>query len=499
MSLNQAQFEATRRPTTSPAAKLTRFASWLVALGVAVLTMATPRVAWAHAHLVKSSPAANSHLSQSPGVVKLWYSEAADPTLTTVSITRPAGTRASLGKVTADPGNPLLLSVTVDAPLAPGRYTLAWRAVAKDDGHPSSGTFSFVIDSSAATMSGTSAATTDSAHHDSSNATMAGAASATTSAPAQGMSVEAPSYVIARWLNFVALLMVVGAAAFIALVLPRVECEPGVATALDSRATQQAAKLGLAAGVLFLVTSVCRLYAERAVIGGNTPMGTILGSFWGRMWITQAVIALLVCVAFAAARGARRGGPAWLFVAIVSVALAATPAFSGHAIAAPGNKGISVILDVIHIVAAGAWLGGLLTLVLVGVPAALSVSNSTAEAPGALPLVARLVNAFSPLALTFAGLVVATGLVAAWMRLGSIGALFDSGYGTVLLVKLAFVLLVVAGGAFNWLRMRDALAHRETGTSSVGVFRRSAWFELTAGLLVIAATAVLVATQPPVR
>ncbi len=471
---------------------------------VAALTVAAPRTAWAHAHLVRSAPAAGAHLGVSPTVIELWYSEAAAATMTTISITGPGGSRASLGRVKVDPSNPLRLLATVDAPLQPGKYTLAWRTVAKDDGHPSSGSFTFVIDSAAP---GTAAASMNGVATASSGATQSDSArtpGTTAPVPVQGMDVEAPAYVVARWLNFIALITVVGAAAFVLLVLPRVGSQDDADTvsAFDDAATRRAARLGLAAGIVFLISAVCRLYAEHAVVGGDVAMGTILGSFWGRIWVTQFVIAVIVCIAFASARGSRRGGIAWLAVAIVSVALAATPAFSGHAIAAPGNRGLSIALDVIHVVAAGAWLGGLLTLTVVGVPVALSIGKSTdtdARAPRGLPLVARLVNAFSPLALVFAGFVVASGVIAAWMRIGSFTALFHSTYGTVLLVKLGLVILVLAGGAYNWLRMRGALAHRETGASAVGSFRRSAWIELTAGVLVIAATAVLVATQPPVR
>ena len=476
-----------------------------MAIVVAALTVAAPRTAWAHAHLVRSAPSAGSHMAVAPTGIDLWYSEAAEATLTTISITGPDASRTAVGPVTVDPGNPLHLLATIDAPLRPGKYTVAWRTVAKDDGHPSRGSFTFVVDSAAGTTTGAGAtgvgtASTGAMQHDS-----VGAPGATASAaPVQGMDVEAPVYVLARWLTFVALITVVGVAAFVLLVLSRVSSDgdADAGGAFDDRATKRAATLGLAAGIVFLIASVCRLYAEHAVVGGNVTMGSILDMFWGRVWITQFVITVIVCIAFAAARGAHRRGTPWLVVAFVSVALAATPAFAGHAMAAPGNRSLSIAIDIIHVVAAGAWLGGLLTLTVVGVPAALSTGNSIAadmRATGGLPLVARLVNAFSPLALVSAGLVVTSGLLAAWMRVGSLAALFHSTYGTVLLVKLGLVTLVLAGGAFNWLRMRGALAHREPGGSAVGGFRRSAWIELTAGVLVIAATAVLVATQPPVR
>ncbi|MEO7217234.1 MAG: CopD family protein, partial [Gemmatimonadaceae bacterium] len=170
--------------------------------------------------------------------------------------------------------------------------------------------------------------------------------------------------------------------------------------------------------------------------------------------------------------------------------------FSGHAIAVPQYRNMAVALDVLHVLTAGSWLGGLGALVAVGVPTALFLEHDSTAAEQ-IPLLARVVNAFSPVALICASIVVITGLLASWMRLGSFSALFGTSYGKVLLVKLALVLLVIAGGAFNWRRMRAVLSKR--GGSAAGAFRRSAWFELGVAIAVIAVTAVLVAAQPPIH
>lgn len=477
--------------------KRTAMAARWLALAL-VLTVALPRAAWAHAHLVKSTPGANAHLATSPRMLQFWFSEAAEASMTTIVLTGPGGTRASLGGVGADAGNPLLLTATIDAPLTAGRYTVTWRTVAKDDGHPSNGSFSFVIDSAVPAAAGTIAnSDTTASAHQMRNDSVSVAHEA--SSPVSGMNVEAPSYVLARWLNFVALLVAIGAAAFALLVVPRVgeRNDADEVAEFGRRATQRAARLGLVAGIVFLIAAIWRLYAEHAVIGGDVGMGTLLSAFWGRVWIAQFVVGVIVCIAFAAARTARRGSWIWLITGIVVVVLAVTPAFSGHAIAAPGNRVVSVALDAIHVIAAGGWLGGLLVLAIVGVPTALSTGSG--DGNGGVSLVSRLVNAFSPMALVFAGFVAASGVVAGWMRVGSFAGLFHSTYGTVLLIKLAFVALVLAGGAFNWRRMRRALAQETAGQPAVGSFRRSAWFELIAGVLVIAATAILVATPPPVH
>jgi copper transport protein len=68
--------------------------------------------------------------------------------------------------------------------------------------------------------------------------------------------------------------------------------------------------------------------------------------------------------------------------------------------------------------------------------------------------------------------------------------LWTTPYGQVLVRKLVLVGVVALVGAYNWRRVRPAL-----GTdAATGRLRRSMWTELCVGLLVLLATAVLVAT-----
>jgi copper transport protein len=479
-----------------------RYARW-IGLAAALMIVIAPRVALAHAHLVRSMPAAGSHLGASPTQLQLWYSEAPVAAMTVITITGPGGISVPVGKISTDPGNSLLLTAPLSAQLAAGEYTLTWRTVA-DDGHPSNGSFKFTVDGSAAAAGSIDTAAGSIAASDA-KADVSPAASAAANSD-QTMAVEAPGYVIARWLNFLGIIIAIGVIVFRVLVVPATiaQDESTSFASFRGRAIHGAATLGLVAGLIVIVASVCRLLAERAVLGAGISIGTIMNSFWGRVWIEQLVAAIIACFAFALARGAQQGtqrNGAWLVATLAVLALGTMPALSGHAIAASEHRNISVALDIIHVLAAGGWLGGLCALVLAGVPAALATraEAQNAEAAAGLSLIARLVNAFSPIALVLASCVVVTGAIAAWMHVGSFALLFNSRYGTVLLIKLVFVVLVIAGGAFNWRRMRGALSRHDTEQTAVGTFRRSAGFELAAGVLVIAVTAVLVAAQPPLH
>ncbi len=492
--LAPARNDVARVRTTSISIYVGRYLRWL---GVALAISATPSVAFAHAHLVKSAPAVGAHLSVSPTLIQLWFSEAAEATMTTITVMGANGTQFRIGTVSVDASDPLLLvaSVGLAGPsLTAGKYTVTWRTVAKDDGHPSQGTFRFVVDSNAATVATAPAVT--------GMTTVPRDSARVADVTIRAMDLEAPSIIFARWLNFLAIIIVVGVVAFRMLVIPGVVQNGSEHLAsFANRASVRAAVVGLIAGVTTIIAAVGRLYAQQAVIGQGVSIATILDSSWGHVWLLQIVIAVIACIAFAVARsshGPDRDNRAWIVAMAAALLLGATPSLSGHAIAAPEHRNISVALDMLHVIAAGGWLGGLLAVAVVGVPVALA-TGSDEEAVGSMSLIASVVNAFSPIALTFAATVVASGAVAAWLRVGSFAQLFHSTYGTVLLIKLGIVVLVLAGGAFNWLRMRGALSHHDSASSTIGAFRRSAWLELAAGVLVIAATAVLVAAQPPIH
>ncbi|MDQ2890155.1 MAG: copper resistance protein CopC [Gemmatimonadota bacterium] len=465
----------------------------MAALAVLLALFATPRSALAHARLVHSNPENGAHVTAPPRLIQLWFSEAAAATLTHVTLRSDDGARIAVGSTRPDSANPLLLTASVESDMPPGAYTLAWSTVAEDDGHPSHGTITFVVGPATGPYNSLPPSPLASA----------GPTALPTPIATGSMDVESGAYILSRWLNLVAIITIIGAVAFRVLVVPAVVRgdASGQSAAFAPIAMRAAARLGLLGGGAALIGSAGRLAAERLVAGEGTHVSTLLHTSWGHVWLAQLVLGVAACAAFATAvsaitRRLRLGS--WIAAGIVALLIGAAPAMSGHAMGASAYRDASVTLDVVHVLAAGGWLGGLLAVALAGVPAALSVSADT-DLAGGLPLIARVVNAFSPTALAFAGCVVVTGGIAGWLRVGSLAQLFSTSYGKTLLIKLALVALVLAGGAFNWLRMRRSLTHYESETAAVMTFRRTAWLELVTGAFVIVATAVLVALQPPVH
>jgi len=190
----------------------------------------------------------------------------------------------------------------------------------------------------------------------------------------------------------------------------------------------------------------------------------------------------------------------FLVLALIGFAVAAAGFDAGWPVAAIGvivgalrtallGKWTSLV-NPIHSLAAGLWLGTLFVLVVAGLSALLR-HEPTRDRRGAIA--ADMVNGFSPLALTMGGIVVVFGLTTAWRHLHHLSALWTTPYGYTLIVKLVVVAFVFALGAWNWRRQRPML-----GTEPAAVaIRRSARVELTVATLVLLITAVLVSLPSP--
>lgn len=502
-----------------------------LALLVAGLALATG-IAWAHGALKSSAPARGARLREAPREIRLTFTERVELSMTSIELRALNGEAVPLAPLRAVVDSPQVVIAPVAAPLTAGTYAVAWQVTSRD-GHPVRGRFAFTILPGAVGLASTDSSAVAGA--DSTRpgtpggAAPRGEAAAAAGAPGQppppaephaaaggirpsgaGFDADSPAYVAIRAIQYAALLLVVGAVAFHLLVLGSLRRTASTAaaspvaqsTSFVDTADGAAARLGLAAAVVVALAAVARLAAQSVALHGAERalepelVATMLRrTVWGWGWLLQAASATLALAAFAlAGRGAARRGEThasadrgWPLATVAAGVLAMTPALSGHAAAARFAP-LAVVADWLHVLGAGAWLGGLAVVVAVGVPTAMRLDTATRDRA-----VADLVHAFSPTALAFASLVAATGVLASWLHLGHVAALWQSDYGRTLLLKLALVAAVVAAGAYNWRRVRPALG----GGGVTGRLRRATATELAVAALVLAATAVLVATPPP--
>jgi putative copper export protein len=172
--------------------------------------------------------------------------------------------------------------------------------------------------------------------------------------------------------------------------------------------------------------------------------------------VAAEAIALVLCV---------RGIP---FVAPMLVLSMALLPFSGHAAAVEPPAGAE-FADVLHVLSAGMWAGGILALATLRPPAGWRGAEAR-----------LLLDRFAGVALITFGVTALTGVLRATEQLHGVGDLWTTSYGIVLALKSCGVAIMLALSSLAWRR-------------GLPVAR----LEAAVTVSVVAATAVLAAYPAP--
>jgi copper transport protein len=463
---------------------------WRRLLVAAVFVFLAPSILFAHARLVRSVPSSDARLTASPSRIRLEFSEIPMLAVSRISLVGPHGVAVTLSELRTDFGDAHALIAELVSPIDSGAYEVTW-STAASDGHASHGSFRFVVTSSALRPSAasTTAAGTELPGMQSPSTTRTASAGERRRTEAQNASdAVALSYpmIMARWLGFLALFCLIGAVSFRYLILGRISRLGPPADPFALIASTGAATFGLFAAVALAVATVAKLYGETLAMNTVSVRTILFDTGWGWAWIAQMAAALIAIVAFRIAHSERSGG--WSLAAPCALVVAITPALTGHAISSDEAL-FAVPLDILHVIAGSVWLGTLAVIVIVGIGAALKTPGTV----GVGVRVASMINAFSPIALVCGATIVASGIIASLFHLEPLSTLWTSGYGKVLILKLALVGLLFTVGAWNWRRVKPTLG----GDPGVAALARSARMELVAGAMVLAVTALLVAMALP--
>lgn len=120
----------------------------LLAMRNSAVAAPAPTVARFHLALSKSEPAAHDTVA-APTAIKLWFTETVQMASTAVQVSDAAKKVVSTGAISIAQSPKAPVVVALAAGLKPGKYTVDWKTMA-DDGHPTKGTFDFVIGAKAA-------------------------------------------------------------------------------------------------------------------------------------------------------------------------------------------------------------------------------------------------------------------------------------------------------------------------------------------------------------
>jgi copper resistance protein D len=307
----------------------------------------------------------------------------------------------------------------------------------------------------------------------------------------------------ARAVHFAATIMVAGIVFFLVFI-----AEPAFRKAPDAArlAVALRSRLGLIAWinlVLSVLSGAAWLVLVAASMSGQPVSGVFSqGILWtvlsqtdfGNDWLARFVFACVLAgllVPIPSAKGTHSAGIK-AAAAVFAAAFVGSLAFAGHAIGGQGVEGIvHPAADVLHLIAAAAWVGAL-------VPLALLLSMAKAET-SALAAARTATLRFSTLGIVSVATLLVTGLVNSWYLVGSISALDESEYGHLLLIKLALFLGMVGIAAFNWSQLTPRLVQDADAVAAWKAqrqLRRNAALEACLGAVIIGVVAVL-GTLPP--
>ncbi|MFJ5996817.1 copper resistance CopC/CopD family protein [Streptomyces sp. NPDC092370] len=380
----------------------------LLAAACALLAGAGP--AAAHAAVTGSDPGQGAVVDKAPARISLTFSEQVALSDDSLRVLDPEGKRVDTGKPANVSGT--TYAVPLHSGLPDGTYTVAYQVVSADS-HPVTGAYTFSIGAPSKTSVSVSGQSADD-------------------------GVVGWLYGFGRYVSYAGFIVMAGGAAFVLACWPR---GSGV------RPVQRF----VVSGWVALTAATFSLLLLRGSFTGSgkvsdifdlSLLGQVLQTKSGAALVSRllllAAAALFIAVLFGAydkredtqekrdlTFGLSIGG------IVVAAGLAASWAMSEHA-SVGLQAGIAMPVDVLHLLAVAAWLGGLGALLV-----------ALYRAPVGTPVDTAAVHRFSRLAFGSVLTLIATGTYQSWRQLGSWSAFTDTRYGQLLLAKIALVVVLV--------------------------------------------------------
>ena len=475
----------------------------LVAAGALCLLIAVAAVlgvsrAEAHGVQVSSDPPPNAQIDETPPLITVTFNEPIEPSVSSIQLWDQSAQQVELGALAFPEAS--IMTVQVPGELSPGFYTVIWRNLSTVDGHTWSGSFPI-------TIAGPGGELPD-------------AAGAGIVAPPTPTASNNPSTLesASRWVVLLGSAVMLGGTAYVLLVVAPAArvLAPQASAAVRGLSRTVLLMTVTIAGFLVLEGSLLQIVVLAERLGGlgradELLLDTRLGHYLIARQGLLAVAALAVGLVWWT-RGKRGETPALLLLLTASFGVLLTQSLVSHAAASDGPFWTTSI-DVLHLLAASLWVGGLIHIGL-AMPRWLEAVEG---APRTL-FAGESFRRFSILAVASVVALLASGVLSALVQFTSWDELWSTSYGWSLIGKLAVMLPLLAVGGLNAFilqpRVVDAAREMNGDTepdaaadagddeqSAVGRLQRllatTVRAEAVLGIAVLVAVAVLIQLQSP--
>ena len=455
---------------------------------VCLVVFLTPLPISAHANLVESSPKPSEELDAPPERVIIWFTEPIEPAFSAISVRDGSGAEVTDGATQFEPTETTAMWVRL-AKLQNGTYTVAWRNVSSVDGHKVTGSFLFAVGEPL------------------------GAGSETTSD--QQPILRSPFDPLVRWFIYIGIAVFAGGLVFELLVVTRAARSEDQSDMISFARTTSIrfTTVALGAIVVVLLAQIGQLVIQTylafddalAALNPTRLTQVITQSDWGSFWSWRFTSAILATIALFVARQAASRTDSesdpdefeapplstetpWGVAAIsLSGIYLLLIALTSHNAATPQDiRWFAIATDLVHIISATIWVGGIAYLVVA------STQPLRSDEPQTRAMLLRLAFRFAPVAIFATTILVASGIVSSLMQV-TIPEALNTPYGRVLGAKIFLLAILIALAVKN---NRSVARHTRNDTIDTKSLSRYITVELGIAFAVLLATAGLASIEP---
>ncbi len=446
--------------------------------------LSAPQPVEAHGYLIRVIPDNRAVLARSPTRIQAWFSEGLEPRFSTISLTDERGNPIPLEEAGVVPSNTSQLSARVPQPLPDGAYIVTMRVAFASDGHIYNERLVFWV----------------------------GAQGGDLAVSGEGSLVD-PFEAVWRAISLPALYALFGSALLYAVVLrpawdnPRYRAgrlPPRLMSRLTALAwiAVAAAVVGTLLAVLQQSAALFAVPLEAVLRDGLWEVvlnGTSIGDTLRlRLILLAAIAAMLYGTRYLKERLPDFVAPLW--VAIMGAAASAffTFSMSSHAVGSDLWAVPSVFAHWLHMLATGAWAGG-----LIGLAVLLPVALAPLDEDGKRAALTAALRRFAALGVGAVLILGATGAYNSAIQIRQVSDYVSTPYGLILLAKYALVAPMLLLALYHHLivgqdRLTAMIRQRYADwRARLPQLPRSIRLEAALGVLVLIATAILASNAPP--
>ena len=239
-------------------------------------------------------------------------------------------------------------------------------------------------------------------------------------------------------------------------------------------------------GLVLIFISNILMIAVQSVRLGVSPLDAIQTDF-GIIWVMRmSITIILLGIWFGLDRSKSLSKKNQIPLLGAMLALIATSSMIGHG--AASGQTPALVLDYIHNLVSGVWIGGIIYFVFILLPTFSQLKETQREKMSLL-----MIPRFSIAFIIAVGVVIITGPTLMWFLESDIGLITESVYGQLIILKIAIAAVIITfGGFFQFKLQKNGEENLQSGKISVHKkLKKSLKVDVVLGIILLGVVALI--------